>query len=86
MVAKRILHRHGYPPDKQEKAPQTVPEQAKTLSELWVCCLIGNPLPVPSAQGTRRALTRYAMCNLSPARALQRVCSWKREMAKEEVR
>ena len=29
---KRILRRHGYPPDKQEKATQTVIEQAEVLS------------------------------------------------------
>jgi hypothetical protein len=27
----RILRKHGYPPDKQEKATQTVLEQAKLL-------------------------------------------------------
>jgi len=28
---KRILRKHGYPPDKQEKATQTVLEQAELL-------------------------------------------------------
>ena len=32
---RRILRRHGYPPDKQEKATQTVLEQAEALSEGW---------------------------------------------------
>ena len=32
---KRILRMHGYPPDKQEKATQTVLEQAELLSEDW---------------------------------------------------
>ena len=32
---KRILRKHGYPPDKQEKATQTVLEQAELLSERW---------------------------------------------------
>jgi len=32
---KRILRKHGYPPDKQEKATQTVLEQAEALSEMW---------------------------------------------------
>ncbi|HXQ22343.1 MAG TPA: type I restriction enzyme endonuclease domain-containing protein [Candidatus Acidoferrales bacterium] len=36
VLVKRILRRHGYPPDKQEKASQTVLEQAEVLSELWV--------------------------------------------------
>jgi type I restriction enzyme R subunit len=33
---KRILRKYGYPPDKQEKATQTVIEQAEALSELWL--------------------------------------------------
>jgi type I restriction enzyme R subunit len=33
---KRILRKYGYPPDKQEKATQTVMEQAETLCEEWV--------------------------------------------------
>jgi len=36
VVVKRILRKHGYPPDKQEKATQTVLEQAEVLSEEWV--------------------------------------------------
>ena len=32
---RRILRKHGYPPDKQEKATQTVLEQAELLSEDW---------------------------------------------------
>lgn len=35
VIVKRILRKYGYPPDKQEKATQTVLEQAETLSELW---------------------------------------------------
>jgi type I restriction enzyme R subunit len=35
VLVKRILRRHGYPPDKQEKATQTVLEQAEVLSEHW---------------------------------------------------
>jgi hypothetical protein len=31
----RILRKYGYPPDKQEKATQTVLEQAALLSEFW---------------------------------------------------
>lgn len=34
VIVKRILRRHGYPPDKQEKATETVLEQAELLSEL----------------------------------------------------
>jgi len=36
VLVKRILRRHGYPPDKQEKATQTVLEQAEVLSAEWV--------------------------------------------------
>jgi len=35
VYVKRILRKHGYPPDKQEKATQTVLEQAEVLSEAW---------------------------------------------------
>ena len=34
VLLKRILRKYGYPPDKQEKATQTVLEQAEVLSEL----------------------------------------------------
>ncbi len=34
-LVKRILRKHGYPPDKQEKATRTVLEQAELLSEGW---------------------------------------------------
>ena len=34
-LVKRILRRHGYPPDKQEKATVTVLEQAEALSATW---------------------------------------------------
>jgi type I restriction enzyme R subunit len=36
VIVKRILRKYGYPPDKQEKATQTVLEQAEVLSETWV--------------------------------------------------
>ena len=35
VIVKRILRKYGYPPDKQEKATQTVLEQAEVLSESW---------------------------------------------------
>ena len=35
VLIKRILRKHGYPPDKQEKATQTVLEQAAVLSQEW---------------------------------------------------
>ncbi|OGP20275.1 MAG: hypothetical protein A2X90_07695 [Deltaproteobacteria bacterium GWA2_65_63] len=35
VIVKRILRKYGYPPDRQEKATQTVLEQAEALSEIW---------------------------------------------------
>src|SRR5687767_5602475 len=35
LLVKRILRKHGYPPDKQEKATQAVLEQAGVLSAEW---------------------------------------------------
>ena len=35
VLVQRILRKHGYPPDKQEKAAQTVLEQAAVLSAEW---------------------------------------------------
>jgi len=35
VMVKRILRKYGYPPDKQEKATETVLEQAALLSEEW---------------------------------------------------
>ena len=34
-LVKRILRKHGYPPDKQEKATRTVLEQSEVLSAEW---------------------------------------------------
>ena len=36
VLVKRVLRRHGYPPDKQEKATLTVLEQAELLSAEWI--------------------------------------------------
>ena len=35
VLVKRLLRKHGYPPDKQEKATATVMEQAERLCETW---------------------------------------------------
>jgi len=35
VLVKRILRKYGYPPDRQERATQTVLEQAEVLSEIW---------------------------------------------------
>jgi type I restriction enzyme, R subunit len=39
VIVKRILKKYGYPPDKQEKATQTVLEQAEVLSEGWAVAI-----------------------------------------------
>ena len=36
VLVKRILRKHGYPPDKQEKATQVVLEQAEVLTAGWI--------------------------------------------------
>jgi type I restriction enzyme R subunit len=35
VIVRRILRKHGYPLDKQERATQTVLEQAKLLCAEW---------------------------------------------------
>lgn len=35
VIVKRILRKHKYPPDKQEKATQTVLEQAEAFADGW---------------------------------------------------
>jgi type I restriction enzyme R subunit len=35
VIVKRILRKYGYPPDKQEKATQTILQQAEVLSADW---------------------------------------------------
>jgi type I restriction enzyme R subunit len=35
VIVRRILRKHGYPPDKQEKATQTVLEQAELMAGEW---------------------------------------------------
>ena len=46
-LVKRILRKHGYPPDKQEQATRTVLEQAEVLSEGWA--LAGGSLEEETA-------------------------------------
>lgn len=33
---KRVLKRHGYPPDKQKKAVELVMEQTKVIGDAWL--------------------------------------------------
>ena len=35
VLVKRILRKYGYPPDKQDRATETVLEQAALLSDTW---------------------------------------------------
>ncbi len=35
LMVKRVLRQYGYPPDKQEKATQTVMEQAEMIAKDW---------------------------------------------------
>jgi type I restriction enzyme, R subunit len=37
IIVRRLLREYGYPPDKQEKATQTVLEQAELLCKEWAC-------------------------------------------------
>jgi len=55
VLVKRSLRKHGYPPDKQEKATQTVLEQAALLSGEWAaaCRLTGSA-------GATRAPSRWS--------------------------
>ena len=48
-LVKRILRKHGYPPDKQEKATRTVLEQAEVLSEGWA--VVGGEAPGTAEDG-----------------------------------
>ena len=48
-LVKRILRKHGYPPDKQEKATRTVLEQAEVLSAGWAGLTLGRLPAIDSA-------------------------------------
>ncbi|MBI1918663.1 MAG: type I restriction endonuclease subunit R [Planctomycetes bacterium] len=48
VIIKRILRKHGYPPDKQERATATVLEQLEALSRAWTA---GGEL-TPDQQGS----------------------------------
>ena len=46
VTVRRILRKHGYPPDKQDKATQTVLEHAGLMAEglaAWSMCADENP-------------------------------------------
>ena len=48
-LVKRILRKHGYPPDKQERATRTVLEQAEVLSGGWASRAGSDRRPAQSA-------------------------------------
>ena len=53
-LVRRTLRKHGYPPDKQERATQTVLEQAKVLSQGWATAepaLLRRPRTLPRGPG-----------------------------------
>jgi type I restriction enzyme R subunit len=52
VLVKRILRKYGYPPDKQEKATQTVLEQAEVLSQEWAAAGVG-PRPATGSATAR---------------------------------
>jgi Domain of unknown function (DUF3387) len=59
VLVRRILRKHGYPPDKQEKAIQTVLERAELLSEACLRSLAGRYLiPCPPALRAKRRSRR----------------------------
>jgi len=45
LLVKRLLNRYGYPPDKQDKATQTVLEQAEQLADFFVDETVAAPPP-----------------------------------------
>ncbi len=55
VLVKRILRKYGYPPDKQEKATQTVLEQAEVLSALWACAQAGGDILEPAGLSDDRS-------------------------------
>ncbi|NGO38662.1 DUF3387 domain-containing protein [Limisphaera ngatamarikiensis] len=39
VLVKRVLRKHGYPPDKQQKATDTVLEQTEALCNEWLAAV-----------------------------------------------
>jgi hypothetical protein len=52
VLVKRILRKYGYPPDKQEKATQTVLEQAALLSDAWAAARRSASESTPLVEST----------------------------------
>lgn len=65
VLVKRVLRKYGYPPDKQEKATQTVLEQAEVLSGGWTEVLPSDYRPEPKFElrlVQPKAEDRYVTC------------------------
>jgi type I restriction enzyme R subunit len=62
VLVRRILRKHGYPPDKQEKATQTVLEQAEVLSEGWATAEPSRPIGFRPPTVQPRIEDRYVTC------------------------
>src|SRR5690606_38319396 len=61
VLVKRVVRRHGYPPAKQEKATQTVLEQAALFSAEWAAAARRGPfgLATGTARGSDLTPVRY---------------------------
>ena len=62
-LVRRILRKHGYPPDKQEQATRTVLEQAEALSQTWATTKLP---PTPPVRGEPTQSPRRAVSNHHP--------------------
>jgi hypothetical protein len=68
VLVKRILRKHGYPPDKQEKATQTVLEQAGCLPTSQ-----RKPKPSSPRKWSAWGIGCYASCSLAAGPAAKPV-------------
>lgn len=67
VMAKRILRKYGYPPDKQEQATKTVLQQAELLCKDWACVKALPPVgPAPSQFSESGGLARAVCCGRLP--------------------
>ena len=57
-LVRRILRKHGYPPDKQERVTRTVLEQAEVLSGGWAASSGRNEIVILKSREQRIATTK----------------------------
>jgi type I restriction enzyme R subunit len=62
VMVKRVLKKYGYPPDKQEKATQTVLQQAELLGRDWAEEAPAAPAVLPFRRVTPREEDKYRTC------------------------